>query len=291
MGESPTPRVCAVVVTHNRHDLLIECLDRLDRQSRPPDHVLVVDNASTDQTLAMLGRRDGIEVLSLEENVGGAGGFAAGIQRTHAAGYDWLWLMDDDTFCDENCLESLLAGAGRAPREPSLVCSVVRWKDGTLHPMNNPALRRDRREEFVDAAGAGLALVRTSSLVSTMIRREAVDEHGLPPAHFFIWSDDLEYTGRILREGAGYMVPESLAWHWTPEPHDIITDPHGRFYYRVRNELWLLRGPGFQGMERVSFALGYLRILAIYVKRNRNNPEALRTVVRGIRDGLRKPPL
>ncbi|MDQ1373454.1 MAG: rhamnopyranosyl-N-acetylglucosaminyl-diphospho-decaprenol beta,3/1,4-galactofuranosyltransferase, partial [Actinomycetota bacterium] len=47
------------MVTYNRRDLLAECLDRIERQSRPPDHVLVIDNASTDGTPAMLAERDG----------------------------------------------------------------------------------------------------------------------------------------------------------------------------------------------------------------------------------------
>jgi rhamnopyranosyl-N-acetylglucosaminyl-diphospho-decaprenol beta-1,3/1,4-galactofuranosyltransferase len=43
-------KVCAVIVTYNRKDLLRECLNAVLSQTRPPDHVLVVDNASTDGT-------------------------------------------------------------------------------------------------------------------------------------------------------------------------------------------------------------------------------------------------
>jgi rhamnopyranosyl-N-acetylglucosaminyl-diphospho-decaprenol beta-1,3/1,4-galactofuranosyltransferase len=282
--------VCAVVVTYNRHDLLVECLDRIERQTRRPDHVLVVDNASTDETPAMLARREGIEVLSLEENLGGAGGFARGVQRAYEQGHDRIWLMDDDTFTDQRCLESLLAGVKRAPREPSVVCSVVRWRDDTLHPMNRPWLRLDRRAEFAEAAGSGLALIRASSFASTMIRREAVDEHGLPPAHFFIWFDDVEYTGRVLRDGTGYMVPESIAWHWTPAAYNPVTDARGRFYYEARNHLWLLRGSSFRGLERFHYAVAYVRALISYLRRSPSKSSALRTVGRGIRDGLRRPP-
>jgi GT2 family glycosyltransferase len=123
-----------------------------------------------------------------------------------------------------------------------------------------------------------------------MIRREAVDEHGLPSAHFFIWVDDVEYTGRILREGAGYMVPESIAWHWTPEAHDTLSDKRGLFYYRVRNELWLLRGSSFQKLERVPIIVAYLRALITYLRRNPSKMRALRTIARGLRDGMRGDP-
>jgi rhamnopyranosyl-N-acetylglucosaminyl-diphospho-decaprenol beta-1,3/1,4-galactofuranosyltransferase len=282
--------VCAVVVTYNRHDLLTECLDRIARQSRPPDHVLVVDNASTDGTAAMLDGRKGLEVLTLSENLGSSGGFARGLRRAGELGHDWIWLLDDDTFADEGCLEALIAGARRAPQPPSLVCSVVRWRDESLHPMNRPWLRVGRRAEFAEAAGAGLALIRTSTWVSTMVSREAVAEHGLPPAHFFIWLDDMEYTGRVLRDRPGYMVPESIAWHWTPKPYDTLTDARERFYYKARNHLWLLRGSSFRGLERAGYAAAFVQALLRYVRQSQSKSEALRTAARGIRDGLRRQP-
>ncbi|MDX6675546.1 MAG: rhamnopyranosyl-N-acetylglucosaminyl-diphospho-decaprenol beta,3/1,4-galactofuranosyltransferase [Solirubrobacteraceae bacterium] len=288
-GESAAT-ACAVVVTYNRRGLLAECLDRIERQSRPPDHVLVIDNASTDGTPAMLAERDGIETVRLHENLGSSGGFAEGLRRAHERGDDWIWLLDDDTFADDRCLETLLAGAARAPRAPSLVCSVVRWRDERLHPMNRPWFRLGRRAEFAEAAGAGLALVRTSTWVSTMVRREAVSRHGLPAAPFFVWLDDMEYTGRLLRDGTGYMVPESVAWHWTPHPYDTLTDARERFYYKARNHLWLLRGSSFGGVERLGYALAYLRALWLYLRRSDDKSGALRTAGRGIRDGLRRQP-
>jgi GT2 family glycosyltransferase len=278
------------VVTYNRRDLLAECLDRIERQSRPPDHVLVIDNASTDGTPAMLAERDGIETVRLHENLGSSGGFAEGLRRAHERGDDWIWLLDDDTFADERCLEALLAGVRRAPREPSLLCSVVRWRDESLHPMNRPWFRVGRRAEFAEAAGTGLALIRTSTWVSTMVSRDAVAEHGLPPAHFFVWLDDMEYTGRILRDRPGYMVPESIAWHWTPKPYDTLTDARERFYFKARNHLWLLRGSSFRGVERVGYAISYLQALVTYLRSSSSKLAALRTAGRGIRDGLRRQP-
>ena len=285
-GESAT--VCAVVVTYNRRDLLGECLDRIARQSRAPNDVVVVDNASTDGTGERLAARDGVDVLTLPENRGSSGGFARGIERAFELGHDWIWLLDDDTFADGACLEALLAGVARAPQDPSLVCSVVRWRDESLHPMNRPWFRLGRRAELAEAAGAGLALIRTSTWVSTMIRRDAVAAHGLPPADFFVWLDDMEYTGRILRDEPGYMVPESLAWHWTPQAYDTLTDARERFYYKARNHLWLLRGPSFGGVERLGYAASYVRALLSYLRGSPSKGAALRTAGRGIRDGLRR---
>jgi rhamnopyranosyl-N-acetylglucosaminyl-diphospho-decaprenol beta-1,3/1,4-galactofuranosyltransferase len=281
--------VCAVVVTYNRRELLSECLDRVQGQSRSLDQVLVVDNASTDGTADMLAERRGVKTLQLEENRGAAGGFERGIEWTVERGYDWVWLMDDDTFAEPDTLERLLEALDRAPRQPSLLCSVVRWRDGTLHPMNRPWFRLDRGPEFAEAASVGLGLVRAASWVSTLISRRAILEHGLPPAHFFVWLEDVDYTGRILRDGTGYVVPESVAWHWTPRPSDTITDSRDRFYFYVRNHLWLFRGQSFGGLERLRFIRTYLRGLLGVLRRSDSKLRALMTVGRGVRDGLRHP--
>jgi GT2 family glycosyltransferase len=281
--------VCAVVVTHNRVELLRRCLDHLERQTRPPDAILVVDNASTDGTGDMLREQARADVLRLEENAGGAGGFSRGLSEAHARGYDWCWLMDDDTFAGERCLEALLDGARLAPSPPSIMSSVVRWKDGRLHPMNRPWPRTNARADFVRAAAAGLVPIRSASFVSTMVHRDAVDRHGLPHAHYFIWHDDTEYTRRVLAREHGYIVPDSVATHWTARAADVVGDERGRFYYKVRNHIWALRGDAFQGLEAMWGWKSLAVAIRSYVANSDSKVRALKTVSRGLRDGFLRP--
>lgn len=278
------------MVTYNRLELLTRCLDHLERQSRRADSILVVDNASTDGTDEMLASRGGVDVMRLPSNLGGAGGFERGLQAAHARGFDWLWLLDDDTFAEERCLEALLNGVERAPRPPSVMTSVVRWRDGSLHPMNRPWLRVVPRGEYAQAAGSGLAPIRAATFVSTMVHRDAVARHGLPPGHYFVWLDDIQYTARILRAEHGYIVPESAVVHWTPRAYDTVTDTRDRFYLKVRNQLWLLRGSSFCGVERLEYARAGARGVATYLRRSPDKSRALRTVVKGVRHGLGREP-
>lgn len=282
--------VCAVVVTHDRRELLERCLSHLEAQTRAPERVLVVDNASSDGTAEMLAGREGIEVLRLPDNAGSAGGFASGLEWACSAGCDWIWLMDDDTFAEERALDELVVGAERAPRRPAVMASVVRWRDGRLHPMNRPWLRLPPRGEFAQAAGVGLAPIRAATWVSTLVRSDAVVEHGLPRSHYFVWLDDIEYTARLLRDANGYLAPESGVVHWTPRASDTLSDTRGRFYFKVRNHLWLLRGSSFTGLERVRYSRAWIKAIAAYLRQSSPRPQALRTVLRGLRDGMRREP-
>jgi rhamnopyranosyl-N-acetylglucosaminyl-diphospho-decaprenol beta-1,3/1,4-galactofuranosyltransferase len=93
--------VAAVVVTFNRKELLCECLDALLAQTYPVSRIVLIDNASSDGTAELLAEKGYLEneifdYLRLPVNSGGAGGFHEGVKRAFEAGFDWLWLMDDE---------------------------------------------------------------------------------------------------------------------------------------------------------------------------------------------------
>jgi len=280
--------VCAVVVTRDRRELLRRCLRALSSQQRRPDEILVVDNDSCDGSGEMVSAEfPEIRVLRLDSNVGGAGGFHRGMSWAHARGYDWLWLMDDDTIVCDDTLEALLRGAARAPGGPPLlIASQVRWKDERLHPMNSPVPRWRWRGELAEGIARGLLLLRYATFVSIAVHRSAIDRFGLPLEHYFIWGDDVEYTARVLRGEPGYLVPESVAYHWTPSPHPAAAPTTDRFYYHARNGLLLLRGSSMSAVERVDYGRYYLLTVREYVRANRSNRGRLALLVRGIRDGL-----
>jgi GT2 family glycosyltransferase len=236
------PRVVAVVVAYNRRDLLAEVLSALAAQRTPLARVVVVDNASTDDSADVV-RAAGelVDLVPLERNTGGAGGFAAGMAVAldrHAP--DWLWLMDDDTVPAEDALEAMLAAV--AASEFVAAGSRVVWTDGTEHPMNTPRAKPFvSRDERAAAERRGGIPIRSTSFVSMLVRADVVREVGLPIADYFIWNDDFEYSTRVLRGRRGIHVPGSVVVHKTKVLGSTDADPGARFYYEVRNKLWMFR--------------------------------------------------
>jgi rhamnopyranosyl-N-acetylglucosaminyl-diphospho-decaprenol beta-1,3/1,4-galactofuranosyltransferase len=284
--------IWAIVVTHNRRELLREALAALDRQSRPPDRVLVVDNASSDGTAEMVRAEYGeLELLALPTNEGGAGGFHEGMKRAYLAGAEWLWLMDDDTVPRPDALAELLAAAGRAAHlRPQLLASKALWTDGRLHPLNVPRIERERLGRIVGGAELRLLPITTATFASLLVSRGAVARHGLPAKHFFVWSDDIDYSSRILRDDTGFLVPTSVVEHRTESPYAAVSAPPERFYFHVRNTLYMLRDRLDRPREAAYFGWELVSSIARYLRSSPEPARAIPSILRGLRDGLRRLP-
>ena len=290
MNPTPRRRVVAVVVAYNRAALLAEALTALSGQSLPLVATVVIDNASTDDS-AEVARRSGADLVRLGRNTGGAGGFAAGLAHALATyDADWVWLMDDDTVPTSSALEALVDAAERAGAV--VAGSRVVWTDGSEHPMNTPRPKpmASRRERAI-AAGAGSFAIRSTSFVSMLARVDAVRAAGLPIADYFIWNDDFEYSTRLLRRGLGLHVPASVVVHKTRALGSTDVDPGERFYFEVRNKVWMLRhSRGLAAHEKALYGAATVRRWVRTLLRSSDRPTLRDAFARGWRDGWRQDP-
>jgi len=292
-----SPRLVAVVVTWNRSDLLRESLAAVEGQSLAPVSVVVVDNASTDGTTEMLrAEYPHLEVVHLERNTGGAGGFAAGILRALTFQPDLVWLLDDDTVPTPSEAEALVRawreyGSGEGPR-PAVLASKVLWTDGRDHPMNTPRTKpAASARELRAAADVGCTPVRSASFVSIMCDANVIGDRGLPIADYFLWNDDFEYSTRLIRDRVGLSCPGSVVVHKTKVFGSVDADPGERFFYEVRNKVWLFsRSKGLRPAEKLLYGGSTARRWARTFARSTDRATLARGLRRGLVAGLRKGP-
>jgi len=228
-------RVVAVIVTRDRPALLRQCLDAVLDQARPPDAVVVVDNASQDATREALGHYPAVDCVRLARNTGGAGGFGAGIQRALDAGAEWLWLMDDDGRPDgPHCLDALLATA--AAHRAELVGPLVVDVDARRR-LSFPVRIAGRTLFDVDALVRhgpvpGFAHLFNGALIRAGLFRRI----GLPDARFFIRGDEVEFLFRARRAGARVVLDTAAHFLHPGSQPDIHPILGGRFYAVVPQE-------------------------------------------------------
>lgn len=270
-----TAHIAAVVVTYNRLAMLQQCVRALQQQTAACD-ILIVDNASTDETQVWAQKyaKDHSNVFyrNTEKNIGGAGGFNAGMRWAAEQGYDFVWLMDDDCLSQADALENLLNAdkmLGGAEHYGYL-SSAVLWTDGKECKMNRQKVKKSYYE-YVHYLQAGLIQVEQSTFVSLFVPMKTIRKVGLPIKEFFIWGDDIEYTRRIAvrHQMPCFMAGNSCVVHAMKENNgsSIATDSIDRiqrYRFAFRNEAYLYRQEGVKGIAYylAKCGLNFIRILA-----------------------------
>jgi GT2 family glycosyltransferase len=292
MSHQYAARIVAVVVAYEREELLAEALQALVASDPPLAAVVVVDNASIDGT-ARVARDAGplIDLVTLTRNTGGAGGFAAGIAwALEHHDPEWLWLMDDDTIPTPSAAAELVRAA--TSTRAVVAGSRVMWTDGSDHPMNTPRRKPfARSDERASAERAGGFPIRSTSFVSMLVRADAARAAGLPLADYFIWNDDFEYSTRLLRSGRGIFVPGSIVVHKTRVLGSTDVDPGPRFYYEVRNKIWMLRfSRGLRVIEKALYGASTVRRWLRTIRHSGDRAIIQDALRRGWRAGWRTAP-
>ena len=263
-ADAPSPSLAALVVTYQRHDQVRRTVERL--LDTPVCRVLVVDNGSTDGTrewLASVGDPR-LRTILADTNLGGAGGFEAGLRKIVAEDDpDWVVLMDDDARPLPGTIERFLSGG---PWSYDALSAAVYLADGSICEMNRPTvnpfwnfgrfvrttlgtLTGRSREGFhiPDSAyaGGGPKEIDATSFVGLFLARETIRQGGYPDGRLFIYGDDVLYTLTLRKRGMRIgFVPELKFEH---DDHPAWRDgvvryvPVWKTYYNARNGLRVYR--------------------------------------------------
>ena len=266
--------VCAIVVTYNRKELLLECLDALLRQTRPLQGIYLIDNASTDGTPELLLEKGYITELPpkelnepwekefaiqnltdggiirfhyvrMHENTGGAGGFYEGVKRGYEKGYDWLWLMDDDAEPKEDALEQLTTYF--QSNNISALAGIILDKKGVIsHPHRGYFNFKNVFSGIVkkfdeNELNKEFIEIDHASFVGIIVNCKAVSQIGYPKREFFIHFDDVEYCIRLRKAGKILLIPRSVIIHKEAAKNKRRIEYNQLWirYYGIRNLVWL----------------------------------------------------
>ncbi len=272
-------RIGAVVVTYNRKAVLQKCLDALLSQTRPVDRIVVIDNASVDGTADMVadiyGSVDRIAYHNLGENRGGAGGFHFGVRLAFSAGFDWIWMMDDDCLPTQDCLSILIDNIGENDNFYSPVVLSLEDRKTVLWGLKV-------------SARTGNHAVKSIPFNGLLVHRNVIEEIGLPEKNFFIYGDDTEYNLRAKSLGKfTTMVTDSIMYH----PHKNMVKGFKVYkiflnrlwaYYKLRNALILYKRYRHVAPKQIILLVAALGFYVLTLKM-----EFVRLWLEGLRDGIR----
>jgi rhamnopyranosyl-N-acetylglucosaminyl-diphospho-decaprenol beta-1,3/1,4-galactofuranosyltransferase len=244
--------VAAVVVTYNRLADLKKCLDTLREQTRSLDTIFVINNGSNDGTEEWLATQPDLRVTT-QANLGGAGGFATGIDTAYKAGYTWLWCMDDDCLAAPDALANLLNAPNLGPCIKNSMSVSVNSRDELAFFVDRP---NQAYRKVSDMTGLDLIYGVASFFNGTLVHSEVVKAIGIPDKELFIWGDEVEYMTRAQKMGFPVVtVPSSVFYHPASFDRDGIPWPAAwKQYYAVRNQRRVLQNQFGNTLGRVLFA-------------------------------------
>ncbi|MGU3436481.1 galactofuranosyl transferase [Actinomycetes bacterium M1A6_2h] len=252
-----TERIVGVVVTHRRRELLAESLKVLASQSRPLDHLVVVDNADESSVNDLV---DSVPLsttyLGSKHNLGGAGGFALGILYALSLGADRVWLADDDGRPEGPLvLETLLACAAKfSLEEVSPVVCDIDEPDRLAFPLRRGTAWRRWRHELGDEE---LLPSYASLFNGALFTAAAIEAVGVPDLRLFVRGDEVEVHRRLTRSGlpfgtclqTAYVHPNG-AEEFKPilggRMHTQYPDDPTKRYFTYRNRGYVMSQPGMR---------------------------------------------
>jgi len=289
------PLVISVILNSSRRDDTLECLGSLLGNSYQNQKVIVLDNHSTDGSVAAIREAyPDVQILSLEQNLGYAGNNNVGIEIAIEQGADWVFVLNEDIVLDRECLAKLIEVGESDPQigilgpmvyhhdEPNIIQSAggmlgEYWE--SIHLGKNETDQGQFTKPHSVEWISGCAI---------LVRRQAIDQAGMLDGNYFIYWEETEWCIRVRRAGWKIIhVPQAHIWHkgvkrdYQPKPSFT--------YYGTRNHLLTLAKHRAPLYVRLYIWMQYIRTLTSWsIKpRWRHKREHRDAMWQGICDYLR----
>ncbi len=246
-------RVAIVIVTYNGEEYIQDLFTSLAADTFPKDRlgIFVADNASRDNTVALLSSRATsrdlvITLIKNQTNTGFAAGNNIAIHRALDEGYEWIFLLNQDTVVKSGWLEELVKVGETDPHIGAVQPLLALWSPerneinslgneihflgfgfsrGYHQRINNYQLPITHYPEVTYCSGAAV-----------LYRAAALRDIGLFNEAFFMYHEDLDLGWRLwLQSWKSVLAPKAVVYH----KYDFKEAPY-KYYYMERNRLIVL---------------------------------------------------
>lgn len=287
----PVPLVYIIVLNYNSPAMTLDCLRSVLNLRYPNFRVLIVDNASTDDSVISLrnavSKEEKVRLLVNETNEGYAGGNNRGIECALSAGADFIFILNNDTLLEPGCLAPLIEAMEADPQVGVCGGPIIHLSIGETADYGYgmdlftgkwylwPGAKDGRPAEVGHIGGAAM-----------LLRSEMVRRIGMFDSRFVLVHEDTDLCFRARKNGYKVCaVPAPRVRHLGSAT--IKTVPSKHLFFHERNTAWLVRRHG-NALHRIvyraySFLWRYPRLVLGYVIHH--NFERIGILLRGVYAG------
>lgn len=219
--------VAIIILNWNAYDDTFECLKSLEHLTYPYFHVFLVDNASQDNSFDKLQEdyKEGkfnvpITFIQTGANLGFAGGNNVAIKKAYNQGYQYFWMLNNDTVVDPNALTPLVEALEK-DKQVGIVGSKIYYygtnrvwfAGGTinlytgkskhigLNQQDNPIFNIQKEVDYITGC-------------SLFFRKEIIELVGYMSEDYFLYYEETEWNIRVRKKGFKIVyIPRSIVYH------------------------------------------------------------------------------
>ena len=225
MASSLAPKVCIIVVNWNGWRDTVECVRSLQKMQYSNYSIIVVDNASSDQSVEEINHRfSDITILESEHNRGFAGGNNLAITYAMQQGVDYVWLLNNDTTVEEHALTAMV---DRMQDDPDLgICGsklIFYDKRNTLQALAggtyNKWLGITQNIAYQQPADAAFNQQKIEEKLeyivgaSMLVTSDFIKKIGLMTEDYFLYYEEIDWAMRGKNSFKLGFAPQSIVYH------------------------------------------------------------------------------
>lgn len=228
--------VAIIIVNWNGGKYLPDCLESIKHQTCKDFDIILVDNASSDDSLEIAKKYKDVAIIKNDKNYGFAKGNNIGVRKALRDGYKYVVLVNNDTEADRNWLAALVSLAEKDPKFGAIQSKIlladsglINTAGGELHYLGFGYCGHYKEvDNFSETSDICVA-----SGASVLLRASVLKDVGLFDESFFMYAEDADLSWRI--KAAGYKIafePKSVIYH-----KYSFSKNKNKFYYAERNRL------------------------------------------------------
>jgi GT2 family glycosyltransferase len=290
--------VGVVILNHNGKLLTEACIQSVIASSYQNHEIILVDNASTDDSVAYL-REQYPDIYFVEnaENIGVAAGRNSGFRSAVARGHSYILSLDNDARIAPTMMEALVAIAGTDPAIGILGpktydaerTNLIQCTGGRITYTQNVCAERGAGEED-RGQYEQMGEVDYFPGCGFMARREVFERLNFVDESFYGYGhEDTDFGVRARQLGYRILyVPEAVMWHHGSATIGSYT-PRKKYLEAVNSVYFVRKHGTLQNRTKYAFYAGFGLVYALVVQSLRGNQKAVFAKARGIWDGLSKP--
>lgn len=261
MAKNTDPSIYAVLLNWNGFSLTVLCIDSLKKSTIPFNKIVVLDQASPDgsgEKLHQLYENDNqVHIVCNKKNFGFAAGINIGIKKTLDMGAEMVFIVNNDTIVDKDCIQHLynallsdpLAGAA-GPAIMYYSNPEKIWQAGGFFNKLKMGTSVPAKGKMLSEISKSISSVGYLTGCALLFPTKTFDKVGFFDQSYFLYSDDVDYCLRIKSAGMNmYFVPDAKVWHKIEDIAIERTTPLV-LYHLARSSVIMLR-KNFSGFERM----------------------------------------